>query len=159
MVIHDATANLPVICGPFFFPGPNELYFDVGISQTKVGCRASHNDFVFDTPLVGFGGEFESAISGDILLVTVDGMIIDLSTVFTTGPVNGFFNIIASMSPIASIHFPDKNSGNYGHFGIDNLQLALYTHGSVQDTSGLGILAIRALSIAGLGFLRRRKSA
>ena len=55
------------------------------------------------------------------------------------------------MAPIASIRFTAKNSGNYKHFGIDNLQLALYAHCPVQDISEPGTSAILGLGLAGLG--------
>ena len=145
-----AASNRNQIAASGFVNGSHE--FQAFIIQDGVGGSLADTSFVdlmFDTPFAGFGGDFFSTITGDLLLVTVNGVAFEFDN-FLGGMGNGFFGIVDLMAPITSIRFTVENPADFGEFwAVDEVQLAAIPE---PDT-----LALLALALSGLAFARKRR--
>jgi hypothetical protein len=140
-----ATDNDNAIVDLGFVNGSREL--QAFIIQDGVGggeADTTFVDFIFETPLTGFAGDFFSAITGDLLVVSVNGASFEFDD-FLGGIGNGFFGVVDLMAPIASIQFTVENLSDFGEFwAVDDVRLA-----SVAEPATLALLA---LGLVGLWF-------
>ena len=104
-------------------------------------------DFIFESPVAGFAGDYFSAITGDLLIVTVNGTALEFDN-FLGGMGNGFFGVVDLMSPITSVRFTVENLTSFGEFwAVDDVRLV-----SIPEPLTLVLLT---LGLFALGFPRR----
>ena len=111
------------------------------------GADTTFVDFIFESPLAGFAGDYFSAITGDLLIVTVNGTALEFDK-FLGGMGTGFFGVVDLMSPITSVRFTVENLTSFGEFwAVDDVRLA-----SIPEPITLALLT---LGLFVLGFPRR----
>lgn len=114
---------------------------------------ATFIDVTFDLPLVrGFGGDFASTTTGDLLTVTVAGTTIEFDN-FLSGDGDGFLGVTSDV-PFANITFRSEDLTSFGEaFQLDNLSFAPPA-AAVPEPSTL--LMGGMVALLGLGYARRR---
>ena len=118
------------------------------------GCDdATAMSLDFDSPLVGFAGNWASTTSRDLLTMLINGTTIKFSD-YLTVPGTGILGVVDSAGFSAITFGLEDNPGSFAEvFQLDNARLA--SGSAIPEPATLGLLG---LGLAGLGFARRRKA-
>ena len=117
-------------------------------------CGLTAMSFGFDSPLIGFAGDWVSTTTGDRLTMLVNGATIKFSD-YLTGVGTGFLGVVDSAG-FSQITFGLEGvvTASAEVFQLDNARLAAGTANIPEPAT----LALLGLGLAGLGAMRRRKA-